>query len=160
MEQGNEFKHIVRIADTDLDGARQIGSALRKIKGVSFMFSNMVCTIAKIDKRKRAGDLSEQETKKMEEIINNPIKFGAPIWMLNRRKDFETGEDRHVIASDLAFIKDTDIKIMKKIKSYKGVRHIMDQPVRGQRTKSHFRKNKGKVHLGVKKNPTAKKGRT
>ena len=160
MEQGNEFKHIVRMADTDLDGARQIGSALRKIKGVSFMFSNMVCTIAKIDKRKRAGDLSEQETKKMEEIINNPIKFGAPIWMLNRRKDFETGEDRHVIASDLAFIKDTDIKIMKKIKSYKGVRHIMDQPVRGQRTKSHFRKNKGKVHLGVKKNPTAKKGRT
>ena len=148
------------MADTDLDGARQIGSALRKIKGVSFMFSNMVCTIAKIDKRKRAGDLSEQETKKMEEIINNPIKFGAPIWMLNRRKDFETGEDRHVIASDLAFIKDTDIKIMKKIKSYKGVRHIMDQPVRGQRTKSHFRKNKGKVHLGVKKNPTAKKGRT
>ena len=160
MEQGNEFKHIVRMADTDLDGARQIGSALRKIKGVSFMFSNMVCTIAKIDKRKRAGDLSEQETKKMEEIINNPIKFGAPVWMLNRRKDFETGENRHVIASDLAFIKDTDIKIMKKIKSYKGVRHIMDQPVRGQRTKSHFRKNKGKVHLGVKKNPTAKKGRT
>ena len=41
---------------------------------------------------------------------------------------------------------------MKKIHCYKGVRHILGQPVRGQRTKSNFRKNKGKTvhHTEVK----------
>jgi small subunit ribosomal protein S13 len=42
---------------------------------------------------------------------------------------------------------------MKKIKAYKGVRHSLGQPVRGQRTKSHFRKNKKK---SGKKESTAK----
>ena len=48
---------------------------------------------------------------------------------------------------------------MKKIKCYKGVRHMLDLPVRGQRTKSNFRKNKGKVHLGVKRKAGVKGGR-
>ena len=39
-----------------------------------------------------------------------------------------------------------DIKMMKMIKSYKGVRHAIGQPVRGQRTKAHFRKGSS---LGV-----------
>ena len=58
----------------------------------------------------------------------------------------------------LSFTQDNDIKMMKKIKSYKGVRHILGQPVRGQRTKSNFRKNKGKV-LGVKRKEGTKPGR-
>ncbi len=87
------------------------------------------------------------------------MKFGTPVWMLNRRKDLELGEDRHLITSDLTFTQDNDIKMLKKIRSYKGVRHILGQPVRGQRTKSNFRKNKGKVHLGVKVRAGAKAGR-
>ncbi len=49
--------------------------------------------------------------------------------------------------------------MMKKIKSYKGVRHMFGLTVRGQRTRSNFRKNKGKVRLGVtrKKAEPAKK---
>ena len=45
---------------------------------------------------------------------------------------------------------------MKKIRSYRGVRHGIGLPVRGQRTKSNFRKNKGKVSLGVAKKAAAK----
>ncbi|GAF76521.1 unnamed protein product [marine sediment metagenome] len=162
MEQKQEtkdFKHFVRITNTDLNGAKQIGSSLRQIKGVSFMFSNLICHLAKIDRKKRTGDLNEEEIKRINDVITNPLKSGAPSWMLNRRKDFETGKDKHLVVADLTFTQDNDIKIMKKIKSYKGVRHILNQPVRGQKTKSNFRENKGKVHLGVKKKAGAKTGR-
>ncbi|MBU90777.1 30S ribosomal protein S13, partial [Candidatus Woesearchaeota archaeon] len=45
-EQKDNFKYFVRIANTDLDGNKAIGNALKKIKGVSFMFSNLICNIA------------------------------------------------------------------------------------------------------------------
>ena len=44
---------------------------------------------------------------------------------------------------------------MKKIRSYKGVRHTFGLPVRGQSTKSNFRKNKGKGSLGVQRKKIA-----
>jgi small subunit ribosomal protein S13 len=44
---------------------------------------------------------------------------------------------------------------MKKIRSYKGVRHMLGQPVRGQKTKSNFRKNKGSASLGVQRKKVA-----
>ncbi len=159
MEENKDFKHIVRIANTDLNGARSISNTLRQIKGISFMFSNLTCHLAKIDRKKRTGDLSEEEIKRINEVITNPLKFNTPKWMLNRRKDAETGEDKHLIAVDLKFSQDNDIKLMKKIKSYRGVRHMLGQPVRGQKTKSNFRVNKGKVHLGVKKKSGTKAGR-
>ncbi|MBW2974783.1 30S ribosomal protein S13 [Candidatus Woesearchaeota archaeon] len=159
MEQ-KDFKHFVRVADTDLKGDKAIGSSLRQIKGVNFMFSNLICNLAKIEKTKKTGELSEEEIKRINEVINSPIKSGAPLWMLNRRKDPETGIDMHIISTDLKFIQDNDIKIMKKIKSYKGIRHILEQPTRGQKTKSNFRRNKGKIHLGVKKKAGAKSGRS
>ncbi len=159
MEQNKDFKYIVRIANTDLNGTKSIQNSLRQIKGINFMFSNLVCHLAKIDANKRSGDLNEQEIEILDKIVNNPSKFGAPVWMFNRKKDSETGIDTHLIANDLTLLQDNDIKTMKKIKSYKGIRHILGQPVRGQRTKSNFRKNKGKVHLGVKKRAGVKAGR-
>jgi len=159
MEESKDFKHIIRIANTDLNGARPIGMTLRQIKGIDFMFSNLVCHLAHIDRKKRTGDLGEEELKRIDAVIKDPLKYGAPFWILNRKKDIETGEDKHLVTIDLAFTKDNDIKTMKKIKSYRGIRHILGQPVRGQRTKGNFRANKGKVHLGVKKKPGAKTGR-
>jgi len=152
-----EFKHIIRIANTDLAGEKSIGNALRKIKGVGVMYANMACKIAGIDSTKKAGDLLDIEAKKLDEIIREPLKFGAPKWMINRRKDYETGEDKHLIISDLQFTKENDIKRMKKIKSYKGMRHAWGLPVRGQRTKSNFRRNKGKGSLGVSRKKVGKK---
>jgi len=159
VEQKTEFKLLVRIANTDLDGNKKIISAIRKIKGVGFQFANAVCISASIPKDKRTGELSDQEVLKIEQVVTNPSNFGVPSWLLNRRKDPEDGTDKHLIKGDLDFVKDNDIKIMKKIRSYKGVRHIYGLPCRGQRTKSNFRKNKGKVQ-GVKKNPKSKSGKT
>lgn len=157
--ENEEFKHLVRIANTDLDGNKPIHHSLQKIKGISFMFSNMLCNLAKIDKLKKTGYLSDEEIKRIDEVIRDPARFNAPYWMLNRRRNYEDNTDRHVVGGDLKFAVDSDIKLMKKIRCYKGIRHSLGLTVRGQRTRSNFRKNKGKVSLGVKKNPKSKAGR-
>ncbi|MBI2659878.1 30S ribosomal protein S13 [Candidatus Woesearchaeota archaeon] len=157
-EQKQELKYFVRIANTDLDGNKSVGQALIKIKGLSFMFSNAVLNIAGIEKMKKTGYLSDAEASKIDEIIKDPSKFGIPQWLFNRKKDPEDGADKHLVGTTLAFTHDNDIKMMKKIKSYKGIRHMLGLPVRGQRTKSNFRKNKGKV-LGVKRKEGTKAGK-
>ena len=158
-EQKKDFRHLVRIANTDLKGEKVIGFALKNIKGVNFQFANAICNLAGIDKGKKSGELSDEEIRKMEEIIKNPLEKGIPVWMANRRKDYEDSQDKHIVTTDLLFTKDNDIKRMRKIKCYKGARHSQGLPVRGQRTKSNFRRSKGKV-VGVKKKAGAKSGRT
>lgn len=145
-----QFRHIVRIANTDLDGNRKIGDAIRKIKGVGFSFASAVCQLAKIEGSKKAGNLLPEEVKRIDEAIATASKT-VPVWMLNRRKDIEDGTDKHLIGADLTFAQESDIRFMKQIRSYKGVRHTMGAPVRGQRTRSNFRRNKGKVIGVVKK---------
>jgi len=142
------FKHIIRVANTDLQGEKQVLYAMRKIKGVDVMFANMALATAGIDKTKKAGELLDNEAQKLNDIILNPSKYDCPEWLLNRRKDVETGQDKHTLTADLAFAKESDIKRMKKTKSYKGMRHQAGLTVRGQRTKSNFRRNKNKG-LGV-----------
>jgi len=146
-----ELKYLVRIINTDLKGEKKILYALTKIKGISMMFANAICKKAGIDPDKKAGYLNEKEVAAIENVIHKPAQAGIPNWMFNRRKDFESGEDMHLITSTLDFTREMDLKRLKKTKSYKGMRHQWGQPVRGQRTKSNFRKNKGKGSLGVQK---------
>lgn len=160
MEQKQDFRHLVRIGNTDLDGNKHTYLALTRIKGVGFPLANAICNIAKLEKSKKIGDLKEQEIQLLDDVLKNPSKYSIPVWMFNRRSDPEDGKDKHLVTSDLIFAQESDIKMMKKIKSYKGIRHMLGLPVRGQRTRSHFRKNKGKVHLGVQRSKTAKPGKT
>ena len=138
---------IVRILSTDIEGKTKLYPGLTKIKGVSWSISNIVCRNLKLDKKKRIADLTPQEISKISEEIKSPK---APAFLLNRRKDFSTGEDRHLVVTDLELSKEFDIKRLRKIKSYKGIRHANKQPLRGQRTKSHFRTKK-RAAGGVKK---------
>jgi len=135
-------RYIVRIANTDLNGEKPILQALRKIKGVSHMFAHALCVAAGIEGSKKAGDLSDGEEKTLNDVIRAPKAAGIPVWILNRRNDTETGENSHLIGSDITFVKDNDIKRHKKLKTYKGLRHAVGLTVRGQRTKSNFRHNK------------------
>ncbi|MCB9362208.1 30S ribosomal protein S13 [Candidatus Woesearchaeota archaeon] len=154
MEKNKDFRYLVRVCNTDLDGNKSIGQALNKIKGVSTMLANAICKTAGIDNTKKAGILSDGEVSKLDQITKDPLKFGVPLWMMNRRKDPETGKDMHLLSADLDFTKSNDIKLMKKIKCYRGMRHAFGLPSRGQRTKSNFRKSKstGKGgSLGVKR---------
>jgi len=157
LQDSENYRHIVRIANADVKGEKSIHMALHKIKGVSFMLSNFICFSAKVDPNKKAGILNDDEVQRLEDVIRNPAKYKCPAWLMNRRKDYDTGQDMHLINVDLDLSVDADMKRMKKVKSYKGLRHMWGQPVRGQRTKSNFRKNKGKV-LGVKVRAGAKEG--
>jgi small subunit ribosomal protein S13 len=154
MKSEQSIKHLVRILNTDLDGFKPVRQALLKIKGIGVSFATMICVVANIDKNKKIGTLPETEVKKLDEAIRHPLKHNVPSWMLNRRKDYETSEDRHILTGDLIFTRDNDIKRLRKIKSYRGNRHARGLPSRGQRTRSNFRKNKGKVRLGVQRKKT------
>ncbi len=149
-EQKKDFKHIVRVASVDLPGGKSIRYAITKIRGIGVNLADALLAISAIPRTTKAGDLSEQQLAKLNEVILHIEKSGLPVWMFNRRKDYETGENRHVITGPLSFSQDNDLKRLKKIKSLRGVRHIKGLPVRGQRTRSNFRRSKGKV-VGVAK---------
>lgn len=85
------------------------------------------------------GSLSDEQLKKLEDVMKNPGSYGIPYHMLNRRGDPQTGQNKHLISSELNFAIKSDIDAMKKMRSYKGIRHELGLPVRGQRTRSSFR---------------------
>ena len=153
------LKYIIRVALVDLPGEKQIRHALTKIKGIGINLAESFCKTANIEKSRKAGSLNDKEIELLNEIIKNPLSKGIPTWMLNRRRDYDTGEDKHILTGMLQFYQDNDLKRLKKIKTLRGIRHQAGLPVRGQRTRSNFRKGKGKV-VGVKKKAAApaKKG--
>ncbi len=144
-EQKTELRRIVRFMETDLDGAVPLSKALRKVKGVSFMFANAICLNTGMNPKRKISEFSQDELKALENAIRNPA---LPVWMLNRRKNMETGGNVHLLGTELQFVQREDINAMKRMRAYKGIRHELGQPVRGQRTRSSFRTNKT---LGVSK---------
>jgi len=143
-----EFKHIVRLAGRDLDGTRRVAYALTQIKGINLRLADAIVKKAEISPDKRLGNLSESEIRRIEDTILNLSSSGLPNWLLNRRKDLETGKDIHLITSDLDLKVKEDIEREKAIKSWRGYRHSYGLKVRGQRTRTTGRKGKT---VGVKK---------
>lgn len=140
----DNFRYIVRITNTDLDGKKQVFMALQKIKGVNFMFSHAICEVLKLDKKKKTGNLTDKEVESLNDALKHPEKYKIPEWMFNRRKDQETGKNIHLVGTDLNYTVENDIKNMIRLRIYRGVRHSFHLPVRGQNTKSNFRKSKVK----------------
>ena len=139
-EEQNDFE-LVRILGKDLHGDKKISVGLTKIKGMSWAFSSAMCKILKINPDKKIQELTEEEIKKIESTVK---EVNVPNFLKNRQKDFNKGEDLHLYGSDLNLQQEFDIKRLRKIKSYKGIRHANKLPVRGQKTKSNFRPNKKK----------------
>lgn len=135
-----EFRYLVRVASTDLDGNKALSYALCKIKGVSLMFANAVCRLAQIDPKTKTGTLTDANAEKLTATLKDVSKF--PKWLLNRNNDPESGTDMHLLSADLIFTFENDVKRLKMIKSYRGLRHQWQLPLRGQRTKSNFRRTK------------------
>lgn len=144
----SKIREIIRIAGTDLDGRKKIPSALTDIKGVSFTLARAISAQLDEDSEKKIGELSKKKINKIEKILENPKKYGIKEFMLNRRKDPKTGRDRHLVSGDLEIQLKQDIDRMKKLGSYRGMRHRKGLPVRGQKTKSSFR---GKKSIGVER---------
>ncbi|MEE3489455.1 30S ribosomal protein S13 [uncultured Methanobrevibacter sp.] len=144
----DEFKHLVRISRKDVSGNKTIEQALTEIKGVGISLSKTMCRVLDLDLDAKIGYIADEDVLKIEEILENPLDHGIPAWMLNRREDYVTGENIHLIESDLDMTLRDDLNRMKKTRSYKGRRHEVGLPVRGQRTKSTFRKSSS---VGVKR---------
>ena len=148
-EQEEPFRYIVRIAGKDLNGSLPISMALTGIKGVGHrMAKNISIAFEKqsgISHDSLIGKIPEEQEKRLEEIVLLPSKFGVPAWALNRKKDYESGNDLHLVSNDLALALRQDLSRLNEIKSYRGLRHSWGLPVRGQRTKSTHRRKGGVV---------------
>lgn len=150
--------NIIRLVETNIDGSKKVRMGVMGIKGVGVMLSNAISSVSGFGDR-QIESLSQEELKKLEAIIMNPGEHGIPKWMFNRRFDPKDGTDRHLVASRLEFSKRMDINDMKRLKTYRGVRHSQNLPVRGQRTRSSFRKSGKTIGVSRKKQQPAKKAK-
>ncbi len=137
----NKVASYVRIMGTDLVSNATLVFGLAKIKGISYMFANATCVALSLNKLTKIGELSESQIEKIEEFLSNPEK-NLPTWMLNAQKDVQTGKNLHFIAKDLDYNELQLRRRYAKTKSYKAQRIKARLTVRGQRTKSNFRRSK------------------
>ncbi|MEM1607029.1 MAG: 30S ribosomal protein S13 [Candidatus Bathyarchaeia archaeon] len=137
-----EFKHIVRIIDKDIDGSKTLVDALSDIKGVGLRLASIIAERVGLSPSMRIGYLPSEKIEEIEKLIKNLDKSGLPSWLLNRRKDIETGEDRHLISSDIDLQVKADIEREKSLWSWRGYRHAYGLKVRGQRTRTTGRTGK------------------
>ena len=135
-----EYQYMIRILGNDIPGDKKMLVGLSQIKGIGYMFANTILSVLKINSNQRVGHLSTEHIKSIENIIKNPSLSNFPSWFLNRRKDVETGEDKHLLTSDIAFTVRNDIEREKTTGSWRGYRHMYGLKVRGQRTRCTGRK--------------------
>lgn len=129
-------KVFFRKLRSQVDGNAKVEYGLTQIKGIGRRLAQALIRVGDINPNMRIGALPEKDLNRIEEIILNPIENGIPDWMVNRKKDLRDGTDKHVIGSQLEITVKRDIDRMKRMKSYKGVRHHLKLKVRGQKTKS------------------------
>ena len=152
MAEQQQFKYIVRLFGQDVDGTMKVPYALAMVKGIGYNTARAIVSKLGLDKDRRLGELSDEDIKKIEDYLSSKKIPDLPPWMYNRRKDYETGSDLHLVTSDLIFYVRNDIEREKKIKSWRGVRHSLGLKVRGQRTRTTGRTG---ATVGVRRSKTA-----
>ncbi|KYK20423.1 hypothetical protein AYK25_08905 [Thermoplasmatales archaeon SM1-50] len=146
-EHDENFNYIVRVVNTDINGENNIVQGLTQIKGIGRHMATLIADTAGVNRKIKFGNLPEPEIKKLKDVLENIDKY-APAWMLNYQKDMYTGENIHLISTDVTSRVRDDVNMMKMIRSYRGVRHELGLKVRGQRSSSNGRKG---LALGVSK---------
>jgi|TARA_B100001758_G_scaffold242202_1_gene250122 small subunit ribosomal protein S18e len=139
---GDDFQHILRVLNTNVDGRTKVMYALTQIRGIGRRFSNVVCKKAEIDMGKRAGELSAAELESLMVIVANPRQFRIPDWFLNRQKNYKDGKYLQQVSNQLDTSLRDDLERLKKIRNHRGLRHYWGIRVRGQHTKTTGRRGK------------------
>jgi small subunit ribosomal protein S13 len=132
------FRYIVRVSNTDLDGTRPVGLALTGVRGVGARLAQVACRLADVTATERIGNLPEPVVETLETALNT-LPSKVPAWMINHPHEPIGGESLHLIGGDLETRRRDDVNQMKMIRSYRGVRHERGQKVRGQHTRSNGR---------------------
>jgi small subunit ribosomal protein S13 len=112
-----------RIAGVNIPENKRIEIALTSIFGIGRSLSKKILTETKIDLSKKAKDLSPQEISKLREII----------------------EKNYKIEGDLRRGVMLNIKRLKDVGCWRGIRHLKGLPIRGQRTRTNTRTVRGNV---------------
>ncbi|BAN90560.1 30S ribosomal protein S13 [Aeropyrum camini] len=148
MAEETSFKYIVRIAGVDIDGDLKLPYGLASIKGIGYTTAMAVIRMLGLDPEKKVGFLTEEEIRRLDEVLRDITQLGLPKWLYNRRRDYETGKDLHLIGNELIFYARRDIEREMKIGSWRGIRHKYGLKVRGQRTRTTGRLG---MTIGVRK---------
>jgi len=132
------FRYIVRLANTDLDGTRPTALALTGVRGVGLRIAEVACRLAEVNASEMIGNLPESTVEGLESALGS-LATKLPPWMVNHPNEPLVGESPHYFGPDLETRRRDDVNVMKMIRSYRGVRHERGQKVRGQRTRSNGR---------------------
>jgi len=114
---------MARISGVNLPSSKRIVVALTYIHGIGPTSAEDICASAGVSVDARVSTLSEEVVSKLRSII----------------------ADGYVVEGDLRKKNSMSIKSLIDIKSYRGLRHILKLPVRGQRTHTNARTRKGKA---------------
>lgn len=114
---------MARIAGVNIPNEKRIEAALPYIYGVGLTLSKKILAETKVDPNKRTKDLTEAELNKIREYLEKSYKVEGAL--------------RQQIL--------LNIKRLKEIGAYRGIRHMRGLPVRGQRTKTNSRTRRGNV---------------
>jgi small subunit ribosomal protein S13 len=146
-DEKDDFKYIVRLSNYDVDGNKTLVHGLTSVKGIGRHLSMIVTELAELPRDQKVGELTDEQIEHLQEVIDN-VQENVPLWMLNHRKEYETGRNLHLIGSEIEMNLRDEINRMKKIRCYRGIRHELGLPVRGQRTRAN---NRTGLTLGVSK---------
>lgn len=113
---------MARISGVTIPDNKQIQISLRYVYGIGPKFSSDILATAKIDPTVRVKDLTDTEISRIQDIIN----------------------DKYIVEGDLQRIVTGNIKRLRDINSYRGLRHKAGLPVRGQRTRTNARTKRGR----------------
>merc|ERR1711924_499112 len=81
----DQFQHILRVLNTNVDGRHKVPFAITAIKGVGRRFANMVCKKPEVDLNKRAGELTSEEIDKLIAVISVLFSSSPPGLWTGRR---------------------------------------------------------------------------
>ncbi len=114
---------MFRISGVNIPPNKHIRIALTAIYGIGNTLADKICKAAEVEGHRKAKDLSEEEVERIRESI---------------------AKAQYVVEGDLRREVATNIKRLKDIGCYRGIRHRRGLPVRGQRTKTNARTRKGR----------------
>ena len=147
QKEDDDFKYIVRLANSDLDGNKLVNQALTNIKGVGHRTARIIVEEAEVPTNVRIGTLSDEQITEIGNVLEELDEI-SPVWLLNRRKDYYSGDNKHILGIELTAQKGDDINRLRMIRCYRGTRHETGKKCRGQKTRSNGRKG---TTMGVSK---------
>lgn len=113
---------MARISGVTIPNEKQIMFALRYVYGIGPKASEDILGRAQVEPTVRVKNLTDQEISRIQDVIN----------------------ERYIVEGELHRVVTTNIKRLKDIKAYRGIRHQNNLPSRGQRTKTNARTRRGK----------------